>query len=60
MRYGVAIPHANRFASGSALDRMFFRPAHASVSIVLAANSVRALRSLNDVHHLEADALVSH
>jgi hypothetical protein len=27
---------------------------------VLAADGVRALRSLNDVHHLEADALVSH
>ena len=39
---------------------MFFRPAHTSVNIVLAADGVRALRSLNDVHHLEADALVSH
>jgi broad specificity phosphatase PhoE len=39
---------------------MFFRPAHASVSIVLAGHGVRALRSLNDVHHLEADALISH
>ena len=39
---------------------MFFRPAHASVSICLSGYGVRALRSLNDVHHLEADALISH
>ncbi len=32
---------------------MFFRPAHASVSVVAAGHGVRALHSLNDVHHLE-------
>ena len=38
---------------------MFFRPAHTSVSIVAAGDSLRVLRSLNDVHHLrtaEGDA----
>ena len=39
---------------------MFFRPAHTSVNVVLAGHGLRALRSLNDVHHLEADTLVSH
>jgi len=33
-------------------EDMFFRPAHTSVHVVLAANGVRSLRSLNDVHHL--------
>lgn len=32
---------------------MFFRPAHASISIVAAGDGVRALRLLNDVHHLQ-------
>ncbi|MBI2764755.1 MAG: histidine phosphatase family protein [Chloroflexi bacterium] len=36
---------------GSPFD-MFFRPAHASVSIVAAGEGVRALHSLNDVAHL--------
>ena len=31
---------------------MFFRPAHASVCRVLAGHGRRAVRSLNDVHHL--------
>jgi broad specificity phosphatase PhoE len=38
---------------------MFFRPAHTSVNVVLAGESIRALRSLNDTHHLrtaEGDA----
>ena len=38
---------------------MFFRPAHTSVSVVLAGESIRALRGLNDTHHLrtgEGDA----
>ncbi|MGI8926634.1 MAG: histidine phosphatase family protein [Tepidiformaceae bacterium] len=37
---------------GSRYD-MFFRPAHTSVSIVVAGDGVRALHTLNDVHHLE-------
>jgi broad specificity phosphatase PhoE len=41
---------------------MFFRPAHASISIVFAGEGVRALQSLNDVHHLRTGEwnLVSH
>lgn len=42
---------------------MFFRPAHASMHIVFAGeNGVRALQSLNDVHHLRTGEwnLVSH
>ena len=40
---------------GSPFD-MFFRPAHTSVNIVYAGSgSVRALQSLNDVHHLHTD-----
>ena len=31
---------------------MFFRPAHASVSIVLAGQGRRVVRLLNDTHHL--------
>jgi hypothetical protein len=31
---------------------MFFRPAHASVSIVDAGDDRRVLRLLNDTHHL--------
>jgi broad specificity phosphatase PhoE len=31
---------------------MFFRPAHTSVSVVAAAGGVRAVHSLNDIHHL--------
>ena len=36
---------------GSPYD-MFFRPAHTSVSVVAAAEGVRAVHSLNDTHHL--------
>lgn len=36
---------------GSRFD-MFFRPAHASISVVAAGNDVRALYRLNDYHHL--------
>jgi len=36
---------------GSRYD-MFFRPAHASVSIVVAGDGRRILRHLNDTHHL--------
>ncbi len=36
---------------GSSYD-MFFRPAHASVSIVVAGEGRRVVRVLNDVHHL--------
>lgn len=32
---------------------MFFRPAHASISVVAAGEGLRALHRLNDVHHLE-------
>jgi len=41
---------------------MFFRPAHTSVSIVAAGHGVRALHSLNDVHHLQTPegSFVSH
>lgn len=41
---------------------MFFRPAHASISVVYSGHGVRALQSLNDVHHLLAGEwnLVSH
>ncbi len=31
---------------------MFFRPAHTSVNVVAAGEGIRALHSLNDVHHL--------
>ncbi|MEX2080657.1 MAG: histidine phosphatase family protein [Dehalococcoidia bacterium] len=31
---------------------MFYRPAHTSVNIVAAGEGIRALHSLNDVHHL--------
>jgi hypothetical protein len=33
---------------------MFFRPAHASVSRVLAGDGRRVLLTLNEVHHLAA------
>ncbi len=36
---------------GSPYD-MFFRPAHASISVVAAGDGLRALHGLNDVHHL--------
>jgi probable phosphoglycerate mutase len=36
---------------------MFFRPAHASISLVVAAPGRRAVRSLNDVHHLAGEGL---
>lgn len=41
---------------------MFFRPAHASMHIVFSGHGVRALQSLNDVHHLRTPEwnLVSH
>ena len=41
---------------------MFFRPAHCSISVVFAGHGVRALQSLNDVHHLRTSewTLVSH
>ncbi len=41
---------------------MFFRPAHCSISVVFSGHGVRALQSLNDVHHLRAEdwTLVSH
>lgn len=41
---------------------MFFRPAHCSISIVFAGEGVRAVQSLNDVHHLRTSewTLVSH
>ena len=42
---------------------MFFRPAHCSISVVFSGDGgVRALQSLNDVHHLRAPewTLVSH
>lgn len=43
-------------------DDMFFRPAHCSMHVVFSGHGVRALQSLNDVHHLRTDAwdLVSH
>jgi broad specificity phosphatase PhoE len=41
---------------------MFFRPAHCSMSVVFSGHGVRALQSLNDVHHLRTNewTLVSH
>ncbi len=41
---------------------MFFRPAHTLVSVVAAGHGVRALHSLNDVHHLQTPegSFVSH
>lgn len=41
---------------------MFFRPAHASISVVFSGHGVRALQTLNDVHHLRTGewSLVSH
>ncbi|MBK8559851.1 histidine phosphatase family protein [Candidatus Amarobacter glycogenicus] len=41
---------------------MFFRPAHCSISVVFSGQGVRALQSLNDVHHLRTNewTLVSH
>ena len=41
---------------------MFFRPAHTAVNVVAAGHGVRALHSLNDVHHLETPeaSFVSH
>lgn len=41
---------------------MFFRPAHCSISVVYSGHGVRALQSLNDVHHLRTRewSLVSH
>jgi broad specificity phosphatase PhoE len=46
---------------GSPYD-MFFRPAHASISVVAAGEGLRALHSLNDVHHLQTSegSFVSH
>jgi broad specificity phosphatase PhoE len=41
---------------------MFFRPAHASINVVFSGHGVRALQTLNDVHHLRMGEwnLVSH
>ena len=41
---------------------MFFRPAHCSINVVFSGQGVRALQSLNDVHHLRTNewTLVSH
>ena len=41
---------------------MFFRPAHCSIHVVFSGHGVRALQSLNDVHHLRTSewTLVSH
>lgn len=41
---------------------MFFRPAHCSIHVVFSGHGVRALQSLNDVHHLRTGEwnLVSH
>ena len=41
---------------------MFFRPAHASINVVFSGHGVRALQTLNDVHHLRTGewSLVSH
>ncbi len=41
---------------------MFFRPAHCSMHVVFSGQGVRALQSLNDVHHLRTEQwnLVSH
>lgn len=36
---------------GSPYD-MFFRPAHTSIHVVAAGDGIRALHSLNDIHHL--------
>ncbi len=36
---------------------MFFRPAHASISVVAAGQGRRAIRTLNDVHHLTAEGI---
>ena len=36
---------------------MFFRPAHASISLVVAGQGRRAVRTLNDVTHLQAAGL---
>lgn len=46
---------------GSPYD-MFFRPAHTSVNIVMAGGGIRALHTLNDVHHLHTaeGSLLSH
>jgi hypothetical protein len=33
-------------------EDMFFRPGHTAVNVVAAGHGVRALRSLNDLHHL--------
>jgi broad specificity phosphatase PhoE len=33
---------------------MFFRPAHASVSVVAAGHGMRAVHTLNDTHHLQS------
>ncbi|MCC6382405.1 MAG: histidine phosphatase family protein [Dehalococcoidia bacterium] len=43
-------------------DDLFFRPAHTSISVVAAGGGVRAVHSLNDVHHLvtPAESFVSH
>jgi broad specificity phosphatase PhoE len=41
---------------------MFFRPAHGSINVVFSGQGVRALQTLNDVHHLRTGEwnLVSH
>lgn len=36
---------------------MFFRAAHASISLVVAGQGRRAVRTLNEVHHLQAEAI---
>ena len=36
---------------------MFFRPAHASISLVIAGQGRRAVRYLNDIHHLTAEGI---
>ncbi len=40
----------------SAYD-MYFRPAHASISLVIAGQGRRAVRYLNDIHHLVAEGI---
>jgi hypothetical protein len=40
---------------------MFFLPAHTSLNVVAAGQGIRAIHSLNDIHHLLArEGMVSH
>jgi broad specificity phosphatase PhoE len=59
--HGGVINAYTGYVVGTPSD-MFFRPAHASISVVAAGEGIRALHLLNDTHHLRTaeGSFVSH